>query len=88
MQYVIITLGPLCSTLYQLPVWNFVLVICLWLHPFVAICKVVLKIFHKGILYKMLNYAFLKIQAQQARNIDAAVCFSLYLLLEWTQQLC
>ena len=33
--------------------------------------------FHNEVLHKLLNYAFLKIQAKQARNIDAAVCFSL-----------
>ena len=65
-----------------------VLVICSWLHTFLAICQVFLKMFNKDRLYKMLNYAFLKIQAQQAQNIDAAVRFSLYLLLRWTQQLC
>ena len=34
-----------------------------------------LKMFDMEILHKMLNYAFLKIQAQQACEIDAAVYF-------------
>ena len=33
---------------------------------------------------KMLNYAFLKIQAQYTRKFDPAVCFSLYSLLKLT----
>ena len=40
--------------------------------------------FDMEILHKNLNYAFSKIQAKQSREIDAAVCFSLYLLLKWT----
>ena len=34
-----------------------------------------MKIFDKETFDKMLNYAFLKIQEQNARKFDAAVCF-------------
>ena len=43
--------------------------------------------FNMEIPHKMLRYAFLNIQAQQAREIYAAVSFSLYLLLKWMLQL-
>ena len=56
----------------------------LWLQNFVTFAKFFLKMFDMEILHKMLNYAFWKILAQQARKIDAAVSFSLYLLLKWT----
>ena len=45
---------------------------------------VFLKMFDMENFHKMLNYAFLKIQAQYAREFDAAVCFSLWRLLHWT----
>ena len=66
-----------------------VLKIWLSLHNYLAICYVFfLKMFDMEILHKMLNYAFLKIQAQQSWEIAAAVCFSLYLPLKWMLQLC
>ena len=43
-----------------------------------------MKMFDTENVHKMLNYAFLKIKAQYARIIDAAVCFSFYRLLKWT----
>ena len=57
-----------------------VLIICSWVHCFVAFCKYSVKMFDKETFHKILSYAFLKIQAHQAWKIDAAVCFSLYLL--------
>ena len=46
-----------------------VLIICSWLHTSVSICQVFVKMFDKENFHKMLNYAFLKIQAQCARNL-------------------
>ena len=47
-----------------------------------------MKMFDKETFHKMLSYAFLKIQAQNARKFDAPVCYSLYRFYKWTQQLC
>ena len=66
-----------------------VLIVWLWLHNFLEIRKIFLEmIYNYKDLHKMLNYAFLQMQAQQEWEMDAAVCFSLYFLRNWTQQLC
>ena len=43
-----------------------------------------MKMFDTENFHKMSNYAILKIQVQYARKFDAAVWFSLYLLLKLT----
>ena len=43
-----------------------------------------MKMFDTENFHKMLNYVFLKIQAQYTWKIYAALCFSLCRLLKWT----
>ena len=59
MQYAIITFRPLCSTVHQIPGLNLFFV----------------KMFGLEILYKILNFAFLKIQIPKTLKFDAVVSF-------------
>ena len=64
MQYVLIIFFTIIFNSASTSGFEYVLIICSWLHVFVSICKVFMKMFDTENFHKILNYAFLKIQAQ------------------------